>query len=124
MPLTAPGITKEEVQALAPELAGAALSDGAWAVLIANVNAQVNEAVFATAARARVAALYLAAHLATFAKTTGGAGGSAPVQSESVGDVSVTYAISMAQDVSSLQQTFYGREYQRLCRTSVVIPVL
>jgi hypothetical protein len=48
--------------------------------------------------------------------TSAGRGGSGPVQSESVGQVSRSYAVSMAEGTSNLDSTSYGKEYRRLQR--------
>lgn len=115
MPLST-AITQADVTAIAPELGGSALNNDTWTAILADVTEQVNESAFPSAAAARRAAAYLAAHLATFSMAKGGTGGSAPVQSETVGEVSRTYAISVASDVGNLQSTGYGREWLRRCR--------
>jgi hypothetical protein len=57
--------------------------------------------------------LNLAAHLGTLAKRKGTGGA---VQSESVGQVSRTYAITSAPAKAALLSTVYGQEYERLAQ--------
>jgi hypothetical protein len=57
--------------------------------------------------------LNLAAHLAAMAKRKGTGGA---VQSESVGQVSRTYAVTSVPSRAALSSTVYGQEYERLAQ--------
>jgi hypothetical protein len=108
MPLT---ITWDTVCALAAELT--TLSAAAQTAVLDQVAAEVVVAKWPSQAKADLAASWLARHLGTLAKQ---GGGTAALQSVSVGGVSKTFATSVAMDASSLQQTRYGTEYLRLRR--------
>lgn len=119
-------ITKTEVQAIAGELAGSALSDPEWAVVLDLTDAEINVSAFGSQSKGDMAARYLAAHKAVrfLASKTTGAGSSAPagpLTGVTVGPVSKTFAqpVTMTTGPASsaeLQTTSYGREYLRLVR--------
>lgn len=65
-----------------------------------------------------LATLYLAAHLLSISKN----GDHGPVTSETVGDLSQSYASGDATD--NLMMTGYGREFLRLRRSLVITPLV
>lgn len=84
--------------------------------ILAQVNdEEVHDSTWRIAARANRARLYLAAHLGSLASGVN-SGAKGPVQSESVGSVSRSYALSVAQNSNPLDSTGYGKEYRRLVR--------
>jgi hypothetical protein len=102
-------ITKTDVLLIAPELSGVA--DDTWDALIADAALQMNVDVWGT--RYNLGAKYLVAHLATLTTRRG----SPLVSSQTVGPVSVSYAVGTPTDGGSdLESTPYGREYRRLAR--------
>lgn len=98
-----------DVALIAPELAAA--PSGLQALIVAWVQQEFGGSSW-TDAKAKRAATYLAAHLATVTIST--LGGLPNLQSVSVGPISQTFAGSVAQDASSLLRTGYGAEYVRL----------
>lgn len=108
MPLT---ITWDTVCALASELA--TLPAAAQTAVLDQVAVEVVVAKWPSQAKADLAAAWLARHLGTLAKQ---GGGTAALQSVSVGGVSKSFAVS-STDPGSLQQTRYGAEYLRLRRS-------
>lgn len=107
-------LTKANVVLIAPELAS--VGDPTWTKVIADVLLQINEAAFGV--RAAIAAENLCAHAMTFAAQASGAV-TGPVQSESVGDVSVSYAVSVSAAMTDLGSTKYGQEYRRQMRLNI-----
>ena len=102
-------ITKDDVLLIAPELSG--VSDATWTALIDDAYLQLNADVWG--ARLSLAAKYLVAHLATLSSRRG----SPLVSSQTVGPVSVSYAVGTPTDGSSeYDSTPYGREFRRLMR--------
>lgn len=99
----------EVITAVAPELASLPLDQ--TNPVLAWINEEINEAAYGSPELARVAARYLAAHVLTMNKTA--SGGNAPLQSIRVGDISKTFATSMAADVHACSRTGYGVEYLR-----------
>ncbi len=106
------GIDWDDVALLAPELAS--LDEDAQDLILGMVDAQLSED---WEDLRDTAALYLAAHLGALTKRGGSAGA---VQSESVGQVSRTYAVSMAAGAGLYGSTVYGQEYERLAKTQSV----
>lgn len=104
-------ITWSDVTAIAPELA--TVAGGTQTAILADVATEVIVANWPSQEKADRASKYLAAHLATLSKRAGAAG---PIQSQAVGGVSVSYAVSAMAAV--LAATAYGQEYQRLQRLS------
>jgi hypothetical protein len=102
-------ITWASVVAIAPELSTIAV-DSQTAIL-ADVDLEVRAANWPSTAHADRAKKYLAAHVASLSRR-GGSGGA--IQSQTVGSVSVTYAVPVSATV--LGSTAYGQEYQRLKR--------
>lgn len=106
-------IVWSDVEAIAPELSVSPLAT--QDAILEQVNdEEIHDDTWRSAARADRARRYLAAHLATIASN--GRGSVGPIQSESVGSVSRSYAVSMAMGSSNLDSTGYGKEYQRLRR--------
>lgn len=104
-------VTSADVLRIAPELAALNLSSADWDSFLADATSQVNAAAWGT--RADLGVKYLTAHLVALANPK--AGGRL-VQSQSVGGVSVTYAVP-AGEPGALGTTRFGAEYQRLLRT-------
>lgn len=100
-------ITVEQLTDFAPALAS--LSDGELDAAVAHANLQLDADVWGD--WLEMGLLNLAAHLGTMAARRGTAGS---VQSEAVGQVSRSYAVSVAADGAALRSTAYGAEYQRL----------
>jgi len=96
-------ITWADVEAVAPELSAVALAT--QTAILAQVNSELSTSVWGT--KIEIGRAWLAAHLGTLAGIEEGGGA---VQSETVGAVSRTYAVSSG-DYSS---TAYGNEFQRL----------
>jgi len=101
-------ITWSDVTAIAPELSD--VSAQGQAAILAHVALQVGETEWGD--YAAMGQAYLAAHLGALALSSAGAGGA--VQSESVGTVSVTYAVNAAVLGAGLDSTTWGREYSRV----------
>lgn len=105
-----------DVVGIAPELSTVDLA--VQAAIVADVKLfLVNVAALGGAARATATAKYLAAHLAS--ASASGRAGNAPLQSVSIGGVSKSFAMSVAEGVSILETTGYGREYQRRIRSNI-----
>lgn len=124
--MSLPLASAAELKLIYPEFAG--VSNDVVSYFIADADEEINEDLWGT--RAKKAEMLLACHMmivagVVSAASGSGAGGSAggPVQSVSVGDVSVTYAGTAASAVSSagLDASFaasrYGVEYARLVKT-------
>lgn len=105
-------ITWENVLDLAPELSS--LSKAQQLLVLEEVIREVKVAKWGDQATALIGGRYLAAHKGTIAKNR--SGGQGTLQSVSIGSVSKTYAQSMAQGVSVLESTTYGKEFVRLRR--------
>lgn len=73
----------------------------------------VDEGVFGT--KARYALALMVAHML---KTSAMSGVGGPIQSQSVGDISESFAVPQIK--SSLQSTAYGQEYLRIARQKSV----
>lgn len=102
-------IAWNDVVNIAPELL--TLPVGAQNAILAQVYEELNPEVWCS--KLDLGAVWLAAHLATISKR-GGAGG--PVMSQTVGQVSQSYATTMSA-LSLLGATAYGQEYERLILT-------
>lgn len=100
-------ITWADVVNIAAELSTVPV--GRQTAVLAQVALQMNEDVWGS--KLDMGSVWLAAHLATCMgrQGTGGA-----VQSESVGAVSRSYAVSQAASAADLGSTAYGIEYQRI----------
>lgn len=108
-------ISWAHVVEVAPELA--TVPPGMRAATLEDVALQVNAAAWG--ARYDLGCKLLAAHLATVAQR-GGAGPAGAIASESVGDVSVSYATAASPPAGSgLEATTYGREFARLSRLTM-----
>jgi hypothetical protein len=106
-------LTWADVVKIAPDLS--TLSAEQQTAVLADVDAQLNEAAFSTAARYTLACKYLAAHLGVLVKR-GADETPGPLVSESVGTVSRTYAIGEAMSDAALGSTSYGVQYQGVVR--------
>lgn len=103
-------ITWADVVAVAPELSSVDLAT--QTKVLADTAAGMNEDVWGP--KLNTAAPWLAAHLATLTKRSGTGG---QVISESVGQVSRTYASSVAQGSGMYGSTVYGVEFERIMKT-------
>jgi hypothetical protein len=118
--------TKDDVKLIAPEFA--AVDDATLDQYIAFAYTEVNPCAFGS--RTVRAGALMTAHLLTVlppAGVTPKASASGPVQSRSVGGVSVTYAtvqLSGAALSSGLAMSKYGIEFARLSRISAGATVL
>jgi hypothetical protein len=109
---------------IAAELAGTVLSDLEWATVIAQAQEQVQTDAWGSAARAKMGAVWLAAHQATLVaqgkKAIDGLNSpGGPLASVAVGQVSQSFAVpteGLSPSALSLSSTRYGREYLRLAR--------
>lgn len=108
-------ITWATVTAIAPELATAAADTQASILAYVNDEA-IHDATWRDAAKANRARQYLAAHMGTLSRAATGARG--PVQSETAGPVSRTYAVASAAGSEDLDSTGYGKVYARLTHAS------
>jgi len=111
--------TQANVLAIAPELTN--ISPETWAMILADVAADVSSEVYGT--KQEIAQRYLAAHYLTLAMpgSVRNAQGSGPVTSESVGQVSVSYGSVNYRDRNRYDETSYGRMFNQI-RRSCVIP--
>ncbi len=102
-------VTWAGVVIVAPELSTIAL--GTQTAILAQVALQMDAEAWGD--RLDLGATYLAAHLAT-RTLGGGTATSGPVVSESVGQVSRSYAAPSSIQGSALGSTSYGQEFMRL----------
>lgn len=93
----------------------ASLSDSVCQAAIDEAYLELDEDVWG--AKLDAGAFYLAAHKATVGSLRGGSAGA--IQSESVGSVSRSFAVSQSAAASDLLSTAYGAEYARLVGTLV-----
>ncbi len=118
-------ISWSDVTAHAPELS--TVSAGAQTDILAHVNVALLVTEFGgeDAPKTKMARIYLAAHLATMA-AQGAAGAAGPVQSESAGGLSRTYAVGAAALAGGdYETTSYGQAFRALARTTPArIPML
>lgn len=105
------GFVQADVEAIAPELTGK-LSAEAWTLLLEVSGMQV--AGIPEGRKRDMAAIYLAAHLASMSKP-GGGGGSGALSSVTVGAVTKAFAVPSG-DTEALQSTRYGKQYLQLIR--------
>lgn len=107
--------TQRLVLAIAPELFTVAAET--WTMILADVAADVSLSTYGT--RQERAQRYLAAHyltlIASSSKQTSG-----PVSSESVGQVSVSYAAVNYRDRSRYDETVYGRQFVNIRKGRVI----
>ena len=110
-------ITWVDVTAIAPELAGSALTTAAQDAILAFVNeAFVTGDATMGEGQLRLARINLAAHVATLEKRRG-SGAAGPMIAESMGQVSRTYANIVQQRLFT--GTSYGQVLDMLLRTSL-----
>lgn len=107
--------TRDDVIAIAPELAAVPAGEP-WDAVLGFVQVEVNVDSWGGLPRANRAARYLVAHLLTMTQEEGS---DYPIQMEKVGDVSRSYAVPTSFGDGDLDNTSYGREYQRLLRQIV-----
>ena len=103
------GIDWDDVVLIAPELS--AVAAVAQTAILAAVDLQLHDTALGT--MRDLCATYLAAHLGALTRRGGVSG---MVTSESVGQVSRSYANSVAQGAGLYSSTVYGQEYERLLR--------
>lgn len=112
-------VTKADVTEFASELAGSAVSDGAWVRILAYVNEHELQQTGETEGTAALARIYLAAHIAKVG-ALGVSTAAGPVTSESAGGIRRAYAnLSTATSLSSLKTTRYGQLYLDLLSSSL-----
>lgn len=103
--------TKTNVLIVAPELS--TVEDDAWTLVLADVASEISASVYGS--KQEMAQRYLAAHYLTLismsadAKQTSG-----PVSSETVGQVSKSYAQVNYRDRNRFDETVYGRMFNQL----------
>lgn len=112
-----------DVILIAPDLS--TVASGAQTAILADVAAILSvESYWPTSALHVLAQKYLAAHLGTLClRSSGGGslGGAGPVTSESVGDVSVSYAAPSVDPMdATYATTFWGLQFRALARRSAV----
>jgi hypothetical protein len=118
--------TAADVKAIAREFASVADAD--FTAHIARASRGLNPKVWG--ARIVDACAQLVAHYMTENPPTGATpapGPSGPIASQTVGSVSVTYAVSavpVRESAGSLSSTKYGREYSRMVREVAAGPFL
>jgi hypothetical protein len=109
MPVT----TRDSVLQIAPELSAVPDTDARWLRFIADVEIELNPDVWDV--RYQRGVDLLVAHWMTLSVRAPGTSMRGPVQSETVGGVSRTYAAgNMA--MNAYDSTPYGAEYRRLAR--------
>jgi hypothetical protein len=109
-----------DVTAHAPELVTAAVSVAAQADILAYVNDALDVTMFGgeTAARTKMARIYLAAHLGTI-DSQGSTGATGAVIGESIGGLSVQYASNSPAGTDPLyDKTPYGQAFRSIVRGS------
>lgn len=118
-------ITWADVEDFAPQLAGDVISESSQARIIRFVQENVSPSKFCGAETAlyEQACLNLAAHYATEQlQAKANAGNAGPVQSESVGGLSVSYGSGHSRSATmsraGYETTPYGATYLSLLRTS------
>jgi len=104
-------VTLELLTALAPEFAG--MTPERLTILNRVAALHVSDAVFGESAD--IAKAWVIAHMAKLADT----GGAGAVRSESVGDISRTYAA--AADATYWNLTAYGQEFLSICKTVALV---
>lgn len=105
-------ITWTDVANLDAALVAPAVPVAAQTAILALVYRRLNATRWGT--RLDDGALFLSAHLATLVARGGGLGGTGAVQSESLGDAAVSYAVSVAYQSHSYDATVWGKEYQTM----------
>ena len=108
-----------DVIGVAPELS--TVSSLAQTDILAHVNVALNVANFGGEAHVtlRLARIYMAAHMGTFANTGVASGGPAgPVVAEEVGDLKTQYGFSPPGAGELWDTTTYGKLFRNLCRMS------
>jgi len=110
-------ITWEDVQAVAPELAGDVVTPIAQEVILAVANSHLAVDVWGgeDSPKLRAGRIYYAAHLATLGRMRGRVG---MVASESAGGLSRSYSNPMLGYKTSLVLTSYGTLYMGLAKTT------
>jgi hypothetical protein len=103
-------ISWDDVVAIAPELVTTPV-DGQNTILD-DVNTQISDAVWDSAAEADMGRRYLAAHAGTLARLKG----RGPITSESLGPQARSYGSLVAMATGSLALSAYGAEYERRAR--------
>ncbi len=107
--------TQTNVLLIAPELSGIAAE--VWMLILADVALEVPSSVFGS--RQEQAQRYMAAHYLTLIaasnKQTAG-----PISSESVGQVSLSYAAANYRDRSRYDETVYGRQFIQIRKSCVI----
>ncbi len=110
-------ITWEDVQSVAPELAGDVVQPIAQEAILAVANSQLDPTTWGgeTSDKLRAGRIYYAAHLATLGRLRGRAG---MVSSESAGGLSRSYANPLLGYKTTLVLTSYGILYMGLAKTT------
>jgi hypothetical protein len=112
-----PDVVMADVLAFAPELR--CLSTPFWADALAYVNEMdLSGSIGESPQVARVARIYLAAHLGTISKRAG-SGAAGPVTDESAGNVHRSYAAATMATAYALGATMYGQQYLALTEMSL-----
>lgn len=112
-------IEKEDVLDFAAELS--TVEDNAWDRILPWVNELDMSGLGETDESTTLARIYLAAHIATFAKPGSSSTAAGPVTSESVGGVRRSYANTLvaATSTAGLSRTRYGQMYSDLLGMSL-----
>jgi hypothetical protein len=106
-------LTWADVLLIAPDLSTLATAERA--AVLADVDAQLDEDKIGADYKYQLACKYLAAHFGTLVKR-GAAGAVGPVSSESVGSVSISYAVTSAMSSDGLSSTVWGAQYVAIIR--------
>lgn len=115
--MATPEIVKADVLAFAPELTTVP-GDAAWVDILAYVNTHDLALSGDDEDTARLARIYLAAHLGLMTKRAG-SGAAGPVTAESAGLVRRAYGLlAQAAGANSLAGTMYGQLYLALLGSS------
>lgn len=106
-------IAWSDVVTVAPELAS--VPSSAQALYLAHANNALDVGAFGDVSAARLATIYLAAHVATSSSIA--AGGKGAVASETLGGMSRSYAAPVVTG-SDFESTGYGRMFSALVRSA------
>jgi len=106
-------IAQTDVNVIAPELSTVSASD--FSAVLSDVLLEISVSFWGSQQMADRVTKYLVAHVLAMAHPE--LSGPGPVASESVGEVSRTYAVGAPRDPDAYDMTRYGKEYKRLRRS-------
>lgn len=107
-------VAQSDVAVIAPEFAFPAISASDFAAVLGDVLLEINVTFWGSQQMADRVTKYLVAH--TLAMAHPELSGPGPVSSETVGEVSRSYAVGAPREPDTYDMTRYGKEYKRLRR--------